>query len=198
MSEGNSIEDDEILDEYSLEGAVRGKYADRFPRFSKLVLLDPDVAAHFPDSASVNHTLRALVDSRSGSGPSIEQQSRRLTDPAFDAAPTGKRITPSRSPVRTGPSMRAPESHRWTLTDDAAALYVQKYGHTRIAGSITEVANLLDIKAGSFRMRVGNFKALAGDGGLGNFARQSRDVYERYGSLSEPELRAVAFPDLPR
>jgi hypothetical protein len=31
------VPDDEILDEYSLDGAVRGKYDDRFPPDSKLV-----------------------------------------------------------------------------------------------------------------------------------------------------------------
>jgi hypothetical protein len=62
MSDTNMVPDDEILDEYSLEGAVRGKYADRFPRHSKLVLLDADVAELFPDSASVNRALRALAD----------------------------------------------------------------------------------------------------------------------------------------
>lgn len=62
MPDENQIPDDEILDEYSLEGAVRGKYADRFPPDSKLVLLDADVAEMFPDSDSVNRALRALVD----------------------------------------------------------------------------------------------------------------------------------------
>jgi hypothetical protein len=31
MSELNQVRDDETLPEYSLEGGVRGKYADRFP-----------------------------------------------------------------------------------------------------------------------------------------------------------------------
>ncbi len=57
---------DEVREEYDFDPdtvrtAARGKYADRYARGSKLVLLDPDVAEVFPDSASVNRALRALV-----------------------------------------------------------------------------------------------------------------------------------------
>jgi hypothetical protein len=62
MAESNGVPDDEILEEYSLEGAVRGKYAERYARGTNLVLLDPDVAEVFPDSASVNRALRALAE----------------------------------------------------------------------------------------------------------------------------------------
>jgi hypothetical protein len=57
----NGIPDDEILPEYSLQGAVRGKYAERYAQGTNLVLLDPDVAEVFPDSESVNRALRALA-----------------------------------------------------------------------------------------------------------------------------------------
>jgi hypothetical protein len=198
MSDTNMTPDDKILDEYSLEGAVSGKYGDRFPPDSKLVLLDADVAAQFPDSASVNRALRALARSLSGSGEYVKQRDEPLADLTLDEILAELRLDPSPPPASPSRAAGAPESHRWTVNDDSAALYVHKYGHARIAASVAEVADLLGIKAGSFRMRVGNFKALAGDGGLGNFARQSREVYERYGSLAEPELRAIAFPGLAR
>ena len=58
--------DDELRPEYNLsellKGGVRGKYADRFREGTNLVLLAPDVAAVFPDSESVNRTLRSLID----------------------------------------------------------------------------------------------------------------------------------------
>jgi hypothetical protein len=62
MSDPNHTPDDEMLDEYSLKGGVRGKYAERYAQGTNLVLLDPDVAEIFPDSASVNRALRALAD----------------------------------------------------------------------------------------------------------------------------------------
>jgi len=48
--------------EYDLskrEGGVRGKYLTRYRAGTNLVLLSPDVAAHFPDEKAVNTALRA-------------------------------------------------------------------------------------------------------------------------------------------
>jgi hypothetical protein len=42
-------------------GMVRGKYAKKAANASNIVLLDPEVAAAFPTSESVNDALRALV-----------------------------------------------------------------------------------------------------------------------------------------
>jgi len=44
-----------------LRGGVRGKYAARFRKGTKLVLLSPDVAEFFPDEKSVNTALRTLI-----------------------------------------------------------------------------------------------------------------------------------------
>jgi hypothetical protein len=40
---------------------VRGKYAQRYSEGSNVVVLSPDVAEAFPDSASVNRALRSLI-----------------------------------------------------------------------------------------------------------------------------------------
>jgi len=53
--------EDDMLDEYDFSQGVRGKYAKRYAQGSNIVVLSPDVAAMFPDSASVNEALRALV-----------------------------------------------------------------------------------------------------------------------------------------
>lgn len=57
---------DDLREEYDftaedLRGGVRGKYAERYSDGVNVVTLDPDVAAVFPDSASVNRALRALA-----------------------------------------------------------------------------------------------------------------------------------------
>jgi len=44
-----------------LEGGVRGKYLSRYRAGTNLVLLSPDVAAHFPNERAVNAALRALI-----------------------------------------------------------------------------------------------------------------------------------------
>ena len=61
MKKGKNRRDPEMLDEYDFSGGVRGKYAERFAEGTNLVVLAPDVAAVFPDSASVNEALRTLV-----------------------------------------------------------------------------------------------------------------------------------------
>ena len=60
-----STPDDEILPEYDFRGAAPTPYAERYAATiaegACLVTLDPDVAAVFPDSSSVNEALRALA-----------------------------------------------------------------------------------------------------------------------------------------
>jgi len=51
----------EMRDEYDFRDGIRGKYAERYARGTNVVLLDPDVAEVFPDSAAVNRALRALA-----------------------------------------------------------------------------------------------------------------------------------------
>lgn len=60
----NRAEPDELrreCDLSKLKGAVRGKYSARYRAGTNLVLLSPDVAAHFPDEQSVNAALRTLI-----------------------------------------------------------------------------------------------------------------------------------------
>jgi hypothetical protein len=57
--------DDELREEYDLsqlKGGVRGKYYKRATAGTNLVLIDPELAALFPDSESVNLSLRLLAD----------------------------------------------------------------------------------------------------------------------------------------
>ena len=57
-----AVDPDEILPEYDFSGGVRGKYAARYAEGTNVVVLDADVAAAFPDAASVNSALRALLE----------------------------------------------------------------------------------------------------------------------------------------
>ena len=52
----------DMQDEYDFSEGVRGKYADRFAEGCNVVVLDPDVAHLFKDSASVNDALRTLAE----------------------------------------------------------------------------------------------------------------------------------------
>jgi hypothetical protein len=61
MSDKSKQRDDEMLPEYDLGGGVRGKYAEQFSAGSNVVILDPDVAKRFKDSAAVNEALRKFA-----------------------------------------------------------------------------------------------------------------------------------------
>ena len=52
---------DEMRAEYDLRGGVRGKYYERYKQGTNVVLLEPDIAKVFRDSAAVNEALRQYL-----------------------------------------------------------------------------------------------------------------------------------------
>jgi hypothetical protein len=52
---------DDILPEYDFSRGARNKYASRYAAGSAVVVLEPDVAAAFPNSREANEALQALV-----------------------------------------------------------------------------------------------------------------------------------------
>ena len=48
--------------QYDFSGGVRGKYAADFRKGTNVVVLEPEIAKFFSDSAAVNDALRALVE----------------------------------------------------------------------------------------------------------------------------------------
>ena len=64
MKKANSSKDD-LRTEYrksDFKGLVRGKYLARVEQASNVVVLDPQVAAMFPNAEAVNQALRSLAD----------------------------------------------------------------------------------------------------------------------------------------
>lgn len=51
----------DMQDEYDFSKGVRGKYAARYAEGTNMVLLDPEIAQNFPNSASVNDALRDVL-----------------------------------------------------------------------------------------------------------------------------------------
>ena len=69
-----TVKHKEMRKEYMREDlgkGIRGKYFEEYKKGSNLVLLSPDVAAAFPDDASVNEALSGLLK--------VAQQSIGLT-----------------------------------------------------------------------------------------------------------------------
>lgn len=71
MSKKTNNEDDDIP-EMDLSGGVRGKYYERYRQGTNIVLLEPDIARVFHDSAVVNQALREYL-SEHGAPPVIKK-----------------------------------------------------------------------------------------------------------------------------
>ena len=52
---------DDIAPEYDFSQGIQGRHTEAYRRGTNLVLLDPDIAKVFHDSASVNQALRLLI-----------------------------------------------------------------------------------------------------------------------------------------
>jgi len=70
MNKNPSNPDDDMRPEYDLRGGVRGKYDERYKQGTNVVLLEPDMAQVFRDSATVNDALRQYL-SEHGTPPVV-------------------------------------------------------------------------------------------------------------------------------
>ena len=57
----NPEANDDMLPEYEFSNGVRGKHHEAYKAGTNVILLEPDVAKVFPDSAAVNRVLRLLL-----------------------------------------------------------------------------------------------------------------------------------------
>ena len=58
----DELVDSDMLPVYDFSKGIRGKYVQRLAEGSNIIVLAPDLAEIFPDSAAVNDALRALAD----------------------------------------------------------------------------------------------------------------------------------------
>jgi hypothetical protein len=61
-------QDEDVLPEYDFSKGVRGKYASRFAAGANVVVLDPELAKHFPTAQAVNDALRQQPEARKKAG----------------------------------------------------------------------------------------------------------------------------------
>ena len=73
MSDRTDEEQDLDIPETDFSGGMRGKYYERAVQGANVVLLEPDVAAVFRDSAVVSQALREYL-SEHGTPPSVPGQ----------------------------------------------------------------------------------------------------------------------------
>ena len=66
MSQKTDAAEEDDIPELDLNGGVRGKYYARYKEGTNVVLLEPDVASVFRDSAVVNQALREYLSEHGG------------------------------------------------------------------------------------------------------------------------------------
>jgi len=72
-----SNEPDDMRPEYPpelIQSGARGKYAARFRQGTNLVLIEPDLREHFPDSEAVNRALRERLEEKLRGQPNPPMQ----------------------------------------------------------------------------------------------------------------------------
>ena len=70
----NNQDNDEMRPEYDLGGGVRGKYYERYKQGTNVVLLEPDLAKVFRDSATVNSALRVYLSEHGEPPPTAQRK----------------------------------------------------------------------------------------------------------------------------
>jgi hypothetical protein len=73
MNENDKRIDEDDIPEMDLSGGVRGKYYESYRRGTNVVLLEPDLARVFRDSAVVNQALREYL-SEHGAPPTLSRR----------------------------------------------------------------------------------------------------------------------------
>lgn len=73
MSNTTDTPDEDDIPEMDLSGGVRGKYYERYMKSTNVILLEPDVAQVFHDSAVVNQALREYL-SEHGAPPDLTKR----------------------------------------------------------------------------------------------------------------------------
>lgn len=84
-------------------------------------------------------------------------------------------------------------NHTWTEKDDLLILFVHKFGIENSPLTKQEIADKIGATRGSVNYRIGNFKAIDGIGNVTHFTKLSLAVHQKYSTLSEIELKKLAF-----
>jgi len=87
--------------------------------------------------------------------------------------------------------LRREKYHKWTEEDDIVTLYLYKYGDEEIPFTLEGIGKNLGMGVGSLRMRIANFKAIDGKGGLTHFGTQSLKIYKKYHRTPKAKLRSL-------
>ena len=77
--------------------------------------------------------------------------------------------------------------HKWTREDDIVTYYLYRFGPRSLNISIEDISKILGMSESSLKMRIGNFQAVDGAGGLQNYAKLSEIIYKEYKKINQSD-----------
>lgn len=83
--------------------------------------------------------------------------------------------------------------HSWTYQDDTLAFFLYRYGDCLGVTKQRVARHMGFTDTDSLNMRIGNFKALDGKGGLSNTAKSSKLVYDQFAEMSYKRHWAICY-----
>ena len=79
--------------------------------------------------------------------------------------------------------------HKWTKENDILAFYLFRFGEDSLI-SLNSVARHIGFNdTSSLKIRIQNFQAVSGQGGLKNYAKLTKQVYNDYSNVTQNILR---------
>ena len=83
--------------------------------------------------------------------------------------------------------------HRWSDDDNLIAYCLYRLGNKEPTFGIapTELGQILGMGYNSLSIKVANFKAIDGAGGMEGYSKQAELIEKRYRDMSNSELRSV-------
>ena len=81
------------------------------------------------------------------------------------------------------------EQHSWSDDDNLIAYYLYRFGDSDLNVSKKELGDILGMGLGSLSYKIGNFKAIDGQGDLDGYSLQAVRIYKHYSVLSDEKVR---------
>ncbi len=88
--------------------------------------------------------------------------------------------------------------HHWSDDDNLIAYCFYRFGEDVFGKDRHELGDILGMGFNSFNLKIANFKAIAGLGGLEQFSQQALRIFTRYSELSDEEVRQAGNAALQR
>jgi len=83
-------------------------------------------------------------------------------------------------------------SHSWTDDDELIAYYLYRFGDGDLSLNRKELSDILGMTLDSLSMKISNFKAVDGQGGLDGYTTKDVRIYKQFHMLPDGQVKTTA------